>query len=550
MILTILAYCAVTFAVAVTTTGTAHAVDCSEPMQCVGLRNLHENRWLEMKATHDGAWFSYSDPHPELDYSAWRSEAQFSLNTNDDGTFQIKSVKTGMCAIAQWHGSVYTNLLWQEPCQSGKKAQLFYIQPYKSWYMIRQVQNTDSPTPVTGNCLDLHWETWYGIGSRPCTDNLTSDRFLWSIHEPLGTSGRYMALAAKYGLAKCKGSGTNETDELLKYCKLNIKDSQVTKGPEYCYKDFGYNDNVTGDQKVSHTYWNEIWKSKLTGRTERNEVGAYVKATFGTTPGQTGGAGFAVEVGADYRHVWESRDETSELVVKKEVTTYELLVPPKRYGFIALTPVIEKLTGTFTFSRNSWDEWTYTTPTHIESVVSDNFSYGGTTINATVRTKRDSISRCGGLTSYPQGLSTYPTTPLPRGAIKIISPKTATTPAKTMCIRGTSTDGAAVYITSQMWDCSSWKADVGSGPHHGVVNLAGKCLDIENARTTDGARVITYPCTGKPNQQWIARSDGSLYNPVSGKCLDVPGKATADGTELAIYSCWRENWNQIWNIEF
>ena len=62
-----------------------------------------------------------------------------------------------------------------------------------------------------------------------------------------------------------------------------------------------------------------------------------------------------------------------------------------------------------------------------------------------------------------------------------------------------------------------------------LVNLAsGKCLDVNDRSTDDGAKVQQWTCNGGPNQQWRTRAAPAagavlLVSVQSGKCLDVSG---------------------------
>jgi len=72
----------------------------------------------------------------------------------------------------------------------------------------------------------------------------------------------------------------------------------------------------------------------------------------------------------------------------------------------------------------------------------------------------------------------------------------------------------------------------------GEVRVFGdKCLDANNQGTTDGTRVITWPCNGQDNQKWTAGSDGTLRNVHAGRCLDTTGSGTAEGTTLVLWNC-------------
>ncbi|MFB6889093.1 RICIN domain-containing protein [Kitasatospora sp. NPDC056327] len=79
-------------------------------------------------------------------------------------------------------------------------------------------------------------------------------------------------------------------------------------------------------------------------------------------------------------------------------------------------------------------------------------------------------------------------------------------------------------------------------------NLAtGKCLEVADQRTDDGAPVRQWSCHGGLSQRWRTWGDGILVNEYSRKCLDVPGFSTVWGTRPVQWTCSgvRQN-NQEW----
>ncbi|MDY7526363.1 MULTISPECIES: ricin-type beta-trefoil lectin domain protein [unclassified Cryobacterium] len=98
----------------------------------------------------------------------------------------------------------------------------------------------------------------------------------------------------------------------------------------------------------------------------------------------------------------------------------------------------------------------------------------------------------------------------------------------------TSAQGNAV----QLYDCGVATGQQWSLESDGTIRAFDKCLDITGNGTANFAKVELWGCNnGVGGQQWVARADGSLYNPQSGRCLDDPGAATTNGTQLQIYDC-------------
>lgn len=79
----------------------------------------------------------------------------------------------------------------------------------------------------------------------------------------------------------------------------------------------------------------------------------------------------------------------------------------------------------------------------------------------------------------------------------------------------------------QIWQ---WRGD-------SIVNQhSGMCLDVSNANTNNGARVIQHTCHGGNNQKW--KPVGNTLRPFHAptKCLDVVG-GTKNGSRLVSHEC-------------
>jgi hypothetical protein len=82
---------------------------------------------------------------------------------------------------------------------------------------------------------------------------------------------------------------------------------------------------------------------------------------------------------------------------------------------------------------------------------------------------------------------------------------------------------------------------------HTIAALAGGCLDVNDAGTSDLTPIILWPCNSSdPAQVWIQEPGGALYNPNSYKCLDDPAFG-GPGTQLVIYYC-NGGANQNWFV--
>ncbi|MFI9152278.1 RICIN domain-containing protein [Streptomyces sp. NPDC053367] len=103
-------------------------------------------------------------------------------------------------------------------------------------------------------------------------------------------------------------------------------------------------------------------------------------------------------------------------------------------------------------------------------------------------------------------------------------------------------DGAGLI----QWSCANsvnqqfWLRSLGSGRVQIMGRFSGKCLDVEGGSTADGARVVQKTCGSATSQQWTLQSSGSLIQLAarhSGKCLDVSGWSRADGALLQQWTC-------------
>jgi hypothetical protein len=101
-------------------------------------------------------------------------------------------------------------------------------------------------------------------------------------------------------------------------------------------------------------------------------------------------------------------------------------------------------------------------------------------------------------------------------------------------LRGFTTDDNKIDI----WTCNGgtgsqlWTVEADN-----TIKIAGRCLDNHGDVATNLNPVDLWTCDGHDAQQWIPRSDGSLFNPETGKCIDDSNSTTVDGTQLEIFTC-------------
>ena len=79
-----------------------------------------------------------------------------------------------------------------------------------------------------------------------------------------------------------------------------------------------------------------------------------------------------------------------------------------------------------------------------------------------------------------------------------------------------------------------------------VGSQSGRCVDVSNASTTNGARATLWDCHGGTNQRWTHTAARQLMV-YGNKCLDASGQGTSNGTPAIIWDCNGQT-NQQWNI--
>ncbi|MEV7190220.1 RICIN domain-containing protein [Streptomyces sp. NPDC093510] len=94
---------------------------------------------------------------------------------------------------------------------------------------------------------------------------------------------------------------------------------------------------------------------------------------------------------------------------------------------------------------------------------------------------------------------------------------------------------------------------VGGGPHYTfAARHSGKCVEVADGSSDDGAEVVQRGCDSGLEQQWRFEDAGGGYVRVlsqhSGKCLDVADESTADGAFVNQYRC-SSGAHQQWRFE-
>ncbi|MEU4730576.1 RICIN domain-containing protein [Streptomyces sp. NPDC023588] len=100
---------------------------------------------------------------------------------------------------------------------------------------------------------------------------------------------------------------------------------------------------------------------------------------------------------------------------------------------------------------------------------------------------------------------------------------------------------------AQQWDCngqagSNWSmADAGGGTYYLVNAHSGKCLEIENSSTANGARAQQWDCKGQAGSKWkfyvVGGTAARVVNAKSGKCLEIENSSKSNGARAQQWDC-------------
>ncbi|WP_230686660.1 arabinofuranosidase catalytic domain-containing protein [Catellatospora vulcania] len=99
---------------------------------------------------------------------------------------------------------------------------------------------------------------------------------------------------------------------------------------------------------------------------------------------------------------------------------------------------------------------------------------------------------------------------------------------------------------TQLWDCTGTPSQTWTYTAAGQLMVYGnKCLDASGRGTANGTAAIIWDCNGQSNQQWNVNTNGTITGVQSGLCLDAVGAATANGTKVNLWACHGGS-NQQW----
>jgi hypothetical protein len=133
---------------------------------------------------------------------------------------------------------------------------------------------------------------------------------------------------------------------------------------------------------------------------------------------------------------------------------------------------------------------------------------------------------------------------VPAGEIKGVGGKCLDIP------NGVTVDGALLQLltcsgtSAQRWSVAPSRVNA----QQRRLTARGKCLDVQTSGTVDGTPVWLFSCNAGIAQEWIPQTNGTLLNPNSNKCLATITAGSTDGTKLEIRTCNPASPNQIWTL--
>jgi GH25 family lysozyme M1 (1,4-beta-N-acetylmuramidase) len=141
------------------------------------------------------------------------------------------------------------------------------------------------------------------------------------------------------------------------------------------------------------------------------------------------------------------------------------------------------------------------------------------------------LAQCGS-TQAQQWRLIYPRALNPaRGA----QPTALLNPWSGMCLAdpGFSTSNGTRVV---LWPCNGYTNQSWVLPAGPVTSqIPGMCLDDLGNQAANGAKIVISTCDGTPEQAWQVAADGTLR--INGECLDVAHGAKATGSPVDLYSC-------------
>ncbi|MFC5719442.1 RICIN domain-containing protein [Streptomyces gamaensis] len=284
------------------------AADCSSPLQCLTFKSVSNGRQLDVQngSSGDGALI-VTNSGPGY-HQNWR------LNVDpSDASVTIVNNDTGKCLDTGWPA------MRQQTCR-GQASQKWYLQPVgsaKDTFLIRH--ETDNV------CLDLMAGAQYDdawVGQSVCHGRANQQ---WT------TTPAAWNLAVDHAAKRCQKDTSS--------CTWRVKsEAPAAPLPKVCVSSVWYNNTGDTIQQTFAVTETTGWSSQLTNTLSASVTGGPQEALQATIQSQL-----------SFTNIWEGSK-----AVNNSVT---VPVPAKNYGWVTLSELARKVTGTWTFDARGF-AWT------------------------------------------------------------------------------------------------------------------------------------------------------------------------------------------------
>ncbi|MFE9629738.1 RICIN domain-containing protein [Streptomyces sp. NPDC006463] len=286
---------------------TAHADEtCGSPLRCVSLKSVSNGRQLDVQngSRDDGAYI--------VTNSAPGYHQSWNLNVDPaDYSFTIVNGTTGKCIDLSWPA------LRQQTCR-GQKSQKWYFQPVAGSTTAFMIRNESD-----NSCLDLVGNAQYDdawTGKSNCHAGINQR---WSTN-----SAAAFDLAVDHGARACQKDPSS--------CSWAVK-SEATAAPlpKVCASAVWYNNSGSPVAQSFSVTKTTGWQSGIT-----TQLSADLSA--GAAPALM----TRVSSSLSFTNVWQGSTSVGDAI--------QVSVPPAQYGWVTLSVLAKKVTGSWTFDARGF----------------------------------------------------------------------------------------------------------------------------------------------------------------------------------------------------
>jgi hypothetical protein len=144
---------------------------------------------------------------------------------------------------------------------------------------------------------------------------------------------------------------------------------------------------------------------------------------------------------------------------------------------------------------------------------------------------------------------------MPAGSVAPMGTVRSVTSGKCLDLPGGQTNDGTPVI---QFNChggknQQWRIEPAGNETHRIISQAsGKCIGVNPKAKGKGEQIIQPRCTNAPEQLWNIKnvSGGYVFQNTDNRfCLDVPNASSADGVKLITWSC-NGGLNQTWSYAF